>query len=158
MLDKTKVITGFIFHDPIHNMEEYIESADLKSLKEAQVNGIVFLAEYADGSRTVIEPEEMDFDLLIQNQTFHVNVVEQEVFVPLMNALVDMMDESMTPAVSIMSLTPGVKNTAKEINSKFDVFKNLVQEMNERYEPNMEENENGEDQSGSENGSGTESK
>ena len=125
-------IVAYILRDEEHGVQEYIQQANLPSLKQAQAHGCTFLAEYDDGTRRSVKPEKIDLSLISHEEG--INIVEQEVFVPLMNALVDLMDESMEPAIALLTLSP----QKKTINSKFSAFKALVDEMNDRYVPNLE--------------------
>lgn len=141
MLDKNKQVAAFILCDLINGLQDYITGGTLKDFQQAKENGCAFLAEYTDGTKSLVEPEEIDLELT--QTTGHINIVEQEIFVPIMESLIDLMEESMTPAVSVLSITPGVMNTAKTINNKFDRFKQLASEAIERYKPNIEEETDG---------------
>lgn len=130
-----KQVVGFILNDSTNQTQQYITDASLDSLKAAQKDGCNFLVEYLDGTRETILPEDIDYSLLEHTQT--INIVQQEVFVPMMNAMLDLMEESMTPAVALLS----VSGQKKSVTSKFDVFKSLVEDMNDRYLPNIEGSE-----------------
>lgn len=129
---KNKLIAGFILHDPIGNTEGYIEDATQDQLKEAQDNGCVLLVQYVDGDRQVIQPEDVDLSLI--NMSGSVNVMEQEFTVPILNAILEVLEESYSPQVAVMS-------TASRKTNKLDSLKSLMNDMNERYLPNIEGNE-----------------
>ena len=128
-----KPIFGFMLHDPINNFEEFMTGADLESLRMAQSNGCVFIAVYSDGERQIVEPEDVDFGLIGAGEG-NINVMEQEYTVPIINAILELIEESYTPAVAVMTMT-GAK---KGIDNKLDNLKSLVDTMNDRYMPNIE--------------------
>lgn len=130
MIDNTKKIQGFIVLDPINNVQEYITQVDIQALRQAQAAHCVLLVEYMDGTRDVVEPEEVDLSIIGDTQTIH--IVQQEVYVPMMNALLELMEETAQPVASISAMS------AKPVKSKLAVFKELVENMNEKYMPNLE--------------------
>lgn len=132
---KAKQVAGFILHDPIGNNEGYIESASLEQLKMAQDDGCVILVQYADGDRQVIQPEDVDFSRI--NIEGSISVMEQEVTVPILNAMLELIESSYTPAVQVLAA-----NSRQKVDSKLDNLKSLISDMNERYLPNIEGGDN----------------
>ena len=49
------VIVAYLVHDPIGNVEGYINDFDQDALKQAQDNGMVIIAEYSDGKRAIVD-------------------------------------------------------------------------------------------------------
>lgn len=133
MIDDTKVISGFLVVDPVANMQEYISNIDLDAMREAVAMGCTLVAEYRDGTRTRVDPEEIVAYFAERKTEIH--VVRQEEFVPIMHALMDLMEESMAPAVALLSVSGQQKN----VNSKFAALKQEVDAMLEKYEPNLEQ-------------------
>lgn len=138
MIDKSKEVAAFILCDPRAKMEKYIVPDDMPHIQEAINQGYVLMVEYKDETRDYIMPDEIDFSLLLHEETFY--IVQQEVFVPLMKSMLELIEESMTPAVALLSVT-GQK---KAVNEKFEAFKEQMNNMLERYEPNLEKNKDGE--------------
>lgn len=134
-------IIGYLAVDVERNNQSYITGGTLEDLKKAADMGIVFVAEFADGTRKIVKPEQINFENL--RQTSEIHIVQQEIFVPLMESLLELMEESMSPAVSVLSITPGVGGTAKTINHKFADFKDKVNNMLEIYKPNLEGGDDG---------------
>lgn len=141
MINKKKIVAGFVLHDPLARMEHYITDASVEALEEAVDNGLILMVEYSDETRDYVTPQEVNFGLLNQPQEFF--VVMQKEFIPFVESLVELMDESMTPAVSVLSLTPGLNNTSRGINSKFEAFKQKAQNIIDLYKPNLEGEDNG---------------
>lgn len=133
MIDNNKKIGGFIFLDPINNVQEYIVSADLETMRQAKAQGCIFLVEYLDGTRDIVDPEEINLELMGEHNSMH--LVRQEEFVPIMESMLELMEESMTPAVALLS----VAGQKKTVNQKFEDFRDRVNFMLDKYKPNIEE-------------------
>lgn len=131
MINESKEIKYFILCDPRAKIEKYVVPEDLPHLREAVSQGYVLMVEYSDETRDYITPDEVDFSYMHKEETFY--IVQQEVFVPLMKSMLELMEESMTPAVALLSVT-GQK---KAVNEKFEAFKEQMNNMLERYEPNL---------------------
>lgn len=131
MIDKTKKVRGFILVDPIHNTQDYIVKSNIDLFNKAKEAGCIFVVEYMDGTRDLISPEEIDLSLTQHVTT--VNLVQQEVFVPMMNALAELLFRYQASAVKSAS----VSTLSREPNESEDFF-SLVEQMNERYGPNLE--------------------
>lgn len=126
-----KTLVGYMAVDVINNSQAYIQGGSLEDLKKAEKSGIVFLAVYSDESKEIVKPDQIDFSLL--TPMHEINIVQQEVFVPLMNALAEVIETSYSPAVALIAGTQ-----KRAIDGKLENFKNLLKDMNERYLPNIE--------------------
>lgn len=65
-------------HDPINNNEGVITNFDTSTLKEAEANGIIIIAEYEDGTREKVNAENVTKPN-IQDSDFFVFVTPQYV-------------------------------------------------------------------------------
>lgn len=139
MIDESKEVFGFLLVDPRSNTQEYITGGDLDAMKLAKSNGCIFVVEYTDHTRDRLEPEEIDFSLLHKTHTIH--IVQQEIFVPMMNTLAEILEETAQPVVALASTARANTKTETPLNSKLALFKSQIQEMNERYLPNITEGE-----------------
>lgn len=127
---------GYLILNPLDNTQQYISSADLETLEEAQNQGMVLIREDSDGTRDFATPDEV-YEWLTRDTSMSINIVQQEVFVPIMESLLELIESSMKPAVALLS----VSGEKKTVNNKFDDFKSKVNDMLERYKPNIEDSE-----------------
>ena len=65
-------------HDPINNNEGVITNFDTSTLKQAEANGIIIIAEYEDGTREKVNAEDVT-EPNIQDSGFFVFVTPQYV-------------------------------------------------------------------------------
>ncbi|MEG0015740.1 MAG: hypothetical protein RSB04_10295 [Gordonibacter sp.] len=96
-------ITGYLIHDAVMQIEEYVVDFDLDHLKIAEDSGLIIIAEYDDGHRErvrakdVVEPEPENRAPLIVVQPVYVDdrmkavvgvfdALETELFSPVMPA------------------------------------------------------------------------
>lgn len=127
MLDKNKQVGCYWLVDVLNSVYKILEPTDEETLETLAMRGFAFVAEYTDGERDVVQWNEVDFDLL----RCEVHIVEQEVFVPILEALLELMDDSMTPAIALIGNSGGVKKD-------YTKFRELATEAIERYKPNLE--------------------
>ena len=125
---------GYLILNPLDNTQQYISSADLETLEEAQNQGMVLIREDSDGTRDFATPQEV-YDWITRDTSMSIHIVQQEVFVPIMESLLELMESSMKPAVALLS----VSGEKKTVNNKVDDFNSKVNDMLERYKPNIED-------------------
>lgn len=65
-------------HDPINNNEGVITNFDTSTLKQAEANGIIIIAEYEDGTREKVNAEDVT-EPNIQDSDFFIFVTPQYV-------------------------------------------------------------------------------
>lgn len=65
-------------HDPINNNEGVITNYDIATLKQAEANGIIIIAEYEDGTREKVNAEDVT-EPNVQDSGFFVFVTPQYV-------------------------------------------------------------------------------
>lgn len=71
-------IIAYWAHDPINNNEGVITNFDTSTLKQAEANGIIIIAEYEDGTREKVNAEDVT-EPNIQDSGFFVFVTPQYV-------------------------------------------------------------------------------
>lgn len=133
---KDKAIVGFVMHDPVGNAEAFMEEATPEQLEAAQADGIVFLAVYADGERQIIDASDVDFSRIGLGGSL--NVMEQEVTVPILNAIFTTIEEIKSNGSSssdkwqppMAGASPGSGGGTAD---PLEALRDLMQGMNERY-------------------------
>lgn len=140
MIKTDQPLNGFVALNPLAGVVEYINTFELPDLEEMKSTGIVLMVEYRDGTRDFVEPQEIVE--YMENITPHtIHFVQQEVFVPLMEAMLDMVEDMAQPPIATMSTNSTKQQTS--LNRKFEKFKELTLDMLDRYKPNIEEVDNG---------------
>lgn len=135
MINKEKTVIGYVALNPLLRVEAYLvpEQINPESLQEFVDSQCVLMVEYSDETRDYVTPEE-----IIENHKANVvvvHLVEQEVFVPLMNALSEVLAETYTPVATL-----SVNSKSKQ-PSKLEKFQEALAAMNERYLKNIEGDE-----------------
>lgn len=134
MIETNRIVNGFIALDPLSATQQYIspDMFNIDVLNNMVENKIVLMVEYSNGQRDYVTPDEV-IEYVSADHTHTMNVMEQEITVPIINAIVEILSDSYTPQVAVM--TTGAKKTA---TSKLDNLRELVDEMNAHYLPNIE--------------------
>ncbi len=57
--DMDRYIQAYLVHDVVGNQEGYLSDFDPEKLADAEANGLVFVAEYNDGSREVVSAKDV---------------------------------------------------------------------------------------------------
>lgn len=132
MPDENDLALRFVIYNQVDDMQEYVCNADLDILNEAVQKGFILLVEFPDGTRERTDPETV-VEYFQKDKTVRLNIMEQEVTVPLLNAIIDVLQESYTPQIATMSVS-----AKKAANNSLDNLLSLRDSMNERYLPNIE--------------------
>lgn len=132
MIDSSKTIAGFVILDPLAQVQEYIQNVDIEQLERDVALGMVLMVEYADGTRDFVEPSEVDLSLVGTRVTL--NLMEQEVTVPVINSVA-------TVLTSVNSMVNELWRESGKVVPMDDEMMNLqhlVGDMNDRYGDNVQ--------------------
>lgn len=140
-MDKSKEVAGYLLFDPKERVQEYIVGGTTDDFNKAVEAGFVFLVEYIDGSRQTIDPSEIDFSLIAHGES--INIVQQEVFVPLMESLVDVVETIAGNTPTPMNINSISSKNSNNLTDKLNKLRSLTDDMLDRYKPNIEGGENG---------------
>ena len=139
MINDDKQPRAFILLDPLVGMITYINDKNRQDVPQALENGDILMVQYSDDSRDFVTIEEMD-EYINRKPTGGVAVVLQSHFVPVLESLLELMEETMQPAVAVLSLNSNAKRT---VNSKFDDFKSKAENLLNIYKENLGDDADG---------------
>lgn len=123
----------FLILDPLHDQMQVVNNFDYDLLKKAVAAGMILMAEFPDGSREYVTPEDiMNFYEMMNPEVAH--LVDQEYYVPLMESLIDVVKE-------IAASIPAPMSADNELHKKLSKVEELANEMYNYYKPNLENEE-----------------
>lgn len=120
-------IIAYWAHDPINNNEGVITNFDTSTLKQAEANGIIVIAEYEDGTREKVNAENVT-EPHIQDSGFFVFVTPQYVdarTTATYEAIKSIAD-AITPMIPAALTTDGQPNPLDAITANLEKLKALV--------------------------------
>lgn len=124
---------SFLILDPLHGQMQAINNPDYDLLKKAVEARMILMAEFPDGSREYVTPEDiMNFYEMRSAEIVH--LVDQEYYVPLMESLIDLVKE-------IAASIPAPMSADNELHKKLSRVEELANEMYDYYKPNLENEE-----------------
>lgn len=120
-------IIAYWAHDPINNDEGVITNFDLTTLKQAEANGIIIIAEYEDGTREKVNAENVT-EPNIQDSGFLVFVTPQYVDTRTTAAYeaIKSIADAITPMIPAPLATDGQPNPLDAITANLEKLKALA--------------------------------
>lgn len=114
-------------HDPINNNEGVITNYDTATLKQAEANGIIIIAEYEDGTREKVNAEDVT-EPNIQDSGFFVFVTPQYVDTRTSATYeaIKSIADAITPLIPETLATDGQPNPLDAITANLEKLKALA--------------------------------
>lgn len=120
-------IIAYWAYDPINNNESAITNFDLSTLKQAEANGIIIIAEYEDGTREKVNAENVT-EPNIQDSGFFVFVTPQYVDTRTTAAYeaIKSIADAITPMIPTELATDGQPSSLDAITANLEKLKALA--------------------------------
>ena len=120
-------IIAYWAHDPINNNEGVITNFDTSTLKQAEANGIIIIAEYEDGTREKVNAEDVT-EPNIQDSGFFVFVTPQYVDTRTTAAYeaIKSIADAITPMIPEALATDGQPSPLDAITANLEKLKALA--------------------------------
>lgn len=120
-------IIAYWAHDPINNSEGVITNFDLSTLKQAEANGFIIIAEYEDGTREKVKAEDVA-EPNLQDSGFLVFVTPQYVDARTTAAYeaIKSIADAITPMIPAELVSDGQSSPLDAIRSNLEKLKALA--------------------------------